>query len=53
MIRGRINKNYVIYIPAYIRKKLNVKVGDSVEFVIENDKVSMRKITEQVSQSTA
>lgn len=39
MVTAKVHRKYLVVVPKELREKLDIKVGDIVEFRVENDKV--------------
>jgi AbrB family looped-hinge helix DNA binding protein len=45
MERVKVTRNYQVTIPASIRNRLNIHEGDILEFLVEGDKIIIKKAT--------
>jgi looped-hinge helix DNA binding domain, AbrB family len=43
MERVKVTRNYQVTIPASIRNRLSIREGDILEFLIEDDKIIIKK----------
>ncbi len=39
MVTAKVHKKYLIVVPKDVREKLDIEVGDIIEFKVEDDKV--------------
>ncbi len=49
----KITRNYQITLPKDIRKMISLKEGDEIMFIVEDDKVSLTKVENDVIRRTA
>jgi len=45
MERVKVTRNYQVTIPASIRNRLGIREGDILEFLVEGDKIIIKKAT--------
>lgn len=50
---AKITRNYQITLPKDVRKIINLKEGDDVMFIVEDDKINIMKVEDDIIKRTA
>ncbi len=50
---AKITRNYQITLPKDVRKIISLKEGDEVMFIVEDDKVNIMKVEDDIIKKTA
>jgi transcriptional regulator, AbrB family len=44
----KVTRNYRITIPAYVREKLGIKIGDLVSIEVRGDEIVIKKVVQEI-----